>query len=391
MELSGCVRGESSRKVTFSDPVTGRTIHRLTSVGCNVSPYFNSYGWTADGEWFFFMSLVEGQGWVMACHVQEGEKVPLAGPFAADALPAWASLNAIPGSRAATFVQGGAVWKADLDAGGAEIVARIPDRTACVADTDVSCDGRWHTLAYMPLCEEARREWLEVGWPPDGFYARWKVRSFLCRAALDGSGVVEPLCEQQAWLSHVSVNPRDADCILFCHEGAIPFQHGRMFLWHAARQEPPRPLRDQRSGRVWVTHERWFADGRRIAYHGSWLPQRGGPKRQFVGIFDVERDLPFEYAFSDPQRGAWHSSPSPDGSCMVMDQRGGAEGLFLLHPDPRSGICQVEQLCTVASDRSVLPHDQWRELDPIWSPDGRRILFRAAAHGSVHLYVVEVE
>ena len=375
---------------SFTDAVTGRMVHRLTSVGCNVSPYFNSYGWTGDGEWVFFMSLVDGQGRVVACHVDNGDTVALAGPFPADDLPAWASLNAIPGSRAATFVQGGAVWRADLDGGRARVVAHMPEGAVCGGDTDVSGDGRWHTLAYVPLCEEARRELPEVGWPPDGFYARWRVRSFLWRAALDGSGAVEPLCEQEAWLSHVSVNPRDADSILFCHEGAVPFQHGRMFLWHAGQQGLPRPLRDQRSGRVWVTHERWFADGRRIAYHGSWLPQGGKQKREFVGVFDVERDLPMEYVFRDPQRRAWHCSPSPDGERLVMDQQGGAGGLFLVRPDPCTGTCEVEPLCSVASDDSPLPRSQWREQDPIWSPNGRHVLFRAATQGSVQVYVVDL-
>lgn len=34
---------------------------------------------------------------------------------------------------------------------------------------------------------------------------------------------------------------------------------------------------------------------------------------------------------------------------------------------------------------------QWHETDPIWSPEGERVLFRAVQQGECDLYVVEAE
>ena len=68
-------------KTTFRDAATGRTVHRLTARGCNVSPYFNSYAWTPDGDWVFFLSLRDGAEWVVACEVDSGRMAPLAGPL----------------------------------------------------------------------------------------------------------------------------------------------------------------------------------------------------------------------------------------------------------------------------------------------------------------------
>ena len=49
-------------------------------------------------------------------------------------------------------------------------------------------------------------------------------------------------------------------------------------------------------------------------------------------------------------------------------------------------------LCRLSSDDAPLGvAEQWRERDPIWSPDGKKILFRTARQGAVHVYAVEVE
>ncbi|MHB9022791.1 MAG: oligogalacturonate lyase family protein [Armatimonadota bacterium] len=379
-------------KTTLTDPVTGRTLHRLTGAGINVGPYFNNYGWTPEGDWVFFLRLADDAVWVMACEVATGRLRRLAGPFPAideNWNPMWTTLNAIPGCRAVTFVQGNAVWRAELDGTIAEKVADLPVEGG-YGDSDVSGDGRWHVLGAILMSEAAKEEAPRVGWPPDDFYARHNISTVLLRVDLR-NGEIQTLWEEPAVVDHISVNPRNPELIMYCHEGAIPYQYGRIFLRRIG-EDASRSLRDQRSGRVFITHERWFADGERIAYHGYYRPDDPSiPRRHYVGIFDMPRDLPLEYTFADPAQAAWHSTPTPDGTRMAMDTMSGQGGLFLLDPDPASGRCGIEPLVSIASDLSDIPRGQWRETDPVWSPDGKRLLFRVAQQGEVAVYVVEVE
>lgn len=378
---------------SFPDLVTGRRLHRLTEGGVNVSPYFNSYAWTPEGDAVCYLRWEADGKWVRACEVTTGRTWSVAGPFGGpetEGLTTWPTLNMLPGERAVSFVAEGALWRAELE-GNAERVADLPETGGGIGDTDVSRDGRWHTLGCIWMSEEARRNAPEVWWPPDEFYARYGLHTLVLRVDLR-TGAVEELWDEPAVVDHISVNPLDPDLILYCHEGAVPYQYGRMFLRRVG-EEASRPVRDQRSGRVWVTHECWFADGERIAYHGQYRydPAGAGRPVHYVGIFDVARDLPHEYVLSDSQLAAWHSQPSPDGSRMVMDQMSGLGGLFLLELDKAAEVWQVERLTSLASDDSAIPRAQWHETDPIWSPDGKRVLFRVVQQGNCDLYVVEAD
>jgi len=376
---------------TFTDPVTSRTVRRLTAGGLNVSPYFNSYAWTADGDWFFFLRLDGHELYVMGCEVATGHLHKVSGPFPgpqAEGSMTWPTLNDIPGTRAATFVAEKAVWRLEIDRGKAEKVAELPTRDFDIGDSDVSSDGRWHMMGCVWMNDAVRAELVTAGWPPDAVFRKRQIGTQLLRVNLD-SGATEELWEEPAVVDHISVNPTDADLVLYCHEGAIPYRYGRMFLRRVG-DESSLPVRDQRSGRVWVTHECWFSDGRRIAYHGLYrLDPPESPLVHYVGIYDTARQLPHEYTFPDASLSAWHSIPSPHGDRLVMDQRGGQDGLFLLTPDQATGICHVEQLTSICSDGAAIPRDQWREQDPIWSPDGKWVLFRAALKGEIDVYAVE--
>ncbi len=396
----------------FPDPVTGRRVRRLTDGGVNVSPYFNSYAWTPEGDIVFYLRWEQESKSVCACEVETGRGWAVAGPFAepeTEGATTWPTLNAIPGERAVSFVAEGAVWRADLE-GYAERVADLPATGGGIGDTDLSGDGRWHVLGCIWMSEEARQNVPDPYWPPDEFCARYGLHTLMMRVDLR-TGVLEELWDEPAVVDHISVNPLDPDLILYCHEGAIPYQYGRMFLLRVGENAPPRtgetpapagyhpespggrPVRDQRSGRVKVTHERWFADGERIAYHGQYLaePPEAAPPVHYVGMLEVARDLPHEYVLSDPNLSAWHSSPSPDGRRMVMDQMSGEHGLYLLTLDRAAEAWQVEQLTSLHSDASQIPHGQWHEMDPIWSPEGKRVLFRAVQKGECDLYVVEAD
>lgn len=386
-------------KSTFADPVTGHAIHRFTTQGCNTHPYASCKAWTCDGEWFFFLRVEAAGAWLAACHYDSGEIRKLAGPFPAGSpgdWPSWAQINAIPGTRDVAFVQAQAVWRVGLD-GALEKVAAI----GLGGKADVSADGRWFTAYVRHVPDKVKG--LSLCREQDGILRQHGVASELVRVDLR-SGVIERLWREPGIIDHINVNPKDPDLILFCHCGT----EQRMWLYRVGDAES-RPLRDHRSGLVGACHERWMPDGERIVYHGDYrrlslfdgkesLSRR--PRNFFVGIFDVARDLPHEYLVSRPytMRQPWHCSPSPDGRRLVTDARsGGGEillqsgmeerGIDFIRLDEERGECSFDLLCSLHSD--AWQPQQWCEMDPVWSPDGSKILFSVARDGTTHVYVIE--
>ncbi len=414
-KTSACGRDKSGRFELHDtvDELSGRRLRRLTPDGINVSPYFNSHAWTADGDRVFFIRLEAEGAYVAVLAVATGEYQLLAGPFP---LPGevqqkgdlhWATLNAVPGAGngatngagAATFLAENWVWLVTLDANGdlAEChrLVELPFQHALYADSDVSSDGRWHVLAAGLLSHAGWEARGDLAWPLSPFFEKYLEKSVIFRVALDGSGIIETLFEEDgAFVSHISLNPADPDAILYCHEGGHAYQWGRVFLRRRG-MEGKRALRDQSSGKVMVTHETWFKDGQRFAYHGAYLDHPAAwPPRDYAGYYDMVRELPVEFDIEGPRLASSHTVPSPDGTRLLMDllpcEEAAPQCLYELLLDFESRTCRRVPVCAVASDQSELPINQWRTLDPIFSPDGRRVLMRIAQRGELLLYLVEL-
>lgn len=101
-----------------------------------------------------------------------------------------------------------------------------------------------------------------------GFAETWEARphSRVVAAAVDGSGC-RVVWEEDSWIGHANTSPTNSDWATFCHEG--PWNQVDHRIWGL----------DLASGRVYkirptaegetVGHEYWYADGRRVGYHGS--------------------------------------------------------------------------------------------------------------------------
>ena len=144
----------------------------------------------------------------------------------------------------------------------------------CVSMTNCSADGRF---VYFGSWEDQSGKFevdLLRGYV--GFGETWaeKPLSRIERVEL-ATGRHEVVFEERYWIGHVNTSPRDPDLLTFCHEG--PWDKVDNRIW-GLRPSTGRAwcLRPCGPGEV-VGHEYWFADGKRIGYHGH------GPQGAVLG------------------------------------------------------------------------------------------------------------
>jgi oligogalacturonide lyase len=157
------------------------------------------------------------------------------------------------------------------------------------------------------------------------------------------------LHEDRRWLGHINASPTEADWLTFCQEG--PWTRlQRLWALRISTGEV-RALRPQEPGEA-IGHEYWFADGKRVGYHG-WL----NPEQHLFGYVDWEtgerREWPWsgrsmhfhsmddQFIVGDGVRGerpqllAWQiDGESYAGPRVLMDHRGSFHAQEL-HPHPR--------------------------------------------------------
>lgn len=102
----------------FDNSVTGRKVCRLTDGGLNISPYFNSWAWSPDGDSVCFLKTRGREVVVLWCEVATRKTRQLAGPYRLSPphspfVDAYLTLNAIPRRRGVTFVAEDRVWGVD--------------------------------------------------------------------------------------------------------------------------------------------------------------------------------------------------------------------------------------------------------------------------------------
>ena len=106
---------------------------------------------------------------------------------------------------------------------------------------------------------------------------------------MDG-GPASVVHEDRCWISHVNTSPTRPDRLTFCHEGPWELVAQRMWLLDIASGEAS-ALRPQKPTEA-VGHEYWFADGRRVGYHG----RESG--RSFFGYVDTDNARWREWDFA---------------------------------------------------------------------------------------------
>ena len=374
------MRSYSSEKFTYTDIQTGAEVIRLTSLRTNSNHlYFTNNCFFDDGRSLVFASDRSGVPNLYTLELESGAieqitDLPDHGYPAGNAL----QLTYVhDGTATAVFFSDRKLFAISIKAKTTRVIYSVPEGYLNHI-VSISADGKYaYTSVYEDVRGRRRGNTLQ-----DVFECH--PHSMIMRIAIDGSGA-ECIFEENNFIAHVNASPTDPEKLTFCHEGFWDGVDHR--LW----------AMDIKERRVWklhpctereaIGHEYWFADGRRLGYHGVRECYRDGlTDEDLHGIvqlgavnFDGTDDRSYEFPF--------HTGHifSADESLIVGD--GDRRGMYLrLWKLGESGYEQPRALC---KHRSSFKQQECH-VHPRITPDGKYVLYTSDESGYNQLYLVRI-
>ncbi|MDR0730975.1 MAG: oligogalacturonate lyase family protein [Treponema sp.] len=205
-----------------------------------------------------------------------------------------------------------------------------------------------------------------------GFRESWELKPFsqIVRVPTDGCGKADIIHSGNVWLGHLNTSPVYPDHLTFCHEGPWDLVDQRIWALDTGTGKIW-PLRERRGEGEGIGHEYWYADGRRIGYHGFYQGKSFLGSVKFDGTDIVEGNFPQHTTHV-------HSN---DHSLVVGD--GTAGGNVLLWIWNGTGYDRPRILC----EHRCSMHIQPTHVHPRFSPDGSYVIFTSdkTGYGSPYL------
>lgn len=369
-----------SEKFTYIDKQTGAEVTRLTSWRTNSNHlYFTNNCFYDNGRKLVFASERDNAPNLYSLDLESGEIEQLTDlPVCEYPAGNFLQLTYVHAESAvAVFFSDRQLMALDIKAKRTKEIFTVPDGYFNHI-VSIGADGRYaYTSIYENVSDRRQGNTLQ-----DTFNAH--PNSKIMKIAIDGS-TSECIYEENNFIAHVNASPTDPDKLTFCHEGFWEQVDHR--LW--AMDIPTR--------KVWklheckpleaIGHEYWFADGRRIGYHGIVNCNRVGPTdEELLGMsqlgavnFDGTEDKAYEFPFN---MGHIYS----DNEELIVgdgDRRGKYLRLWQL------GKCGYEQ------PRALCMHNcsfkmQASHVHPRITPDGRHVLYTSDESGYNQLYIVKI-
>lgn len=127
-------------------------------------------------------------------------------------------------------------------------------------------------------------------------------------------------------------------------------------------------------------HPLWHPDGRQILSNSPW---EGRPHNSLVL---TDADTGEQRLATEAMAGSGHPSFAPDGRSIALDHVLGREGYGSIHRiDVETGAVEHLVQVRVTDHTHVGTH-----LHPVWSRDGRQLLYASDASGTAQLCVIDV-
>ncbi len=369
-----------SEKYTYTDKATGATVTRLTGAYSNSNHlYFTNNCFYDEGRSIVFASERDGTGNLYSLELESGiieqltdlPKMPYPG---ANSL----HLTFVHSETAvAVFWNGRSLYALDLKTKELREIYRLPEGFVKHI-VSIGADGKY---AYTSKIEDvsARRSENTLQGTFD-----CHPYSEILKIAIDGSGA-EVVYSENNFIAHVNASPTDPDRLTFCHEGFWEQVDHRLWALDLKTGEAKK-IHPCKAGEA-IGHEYWFADGKRLGYHGLTDCVRTGPTDEELNgtaqlgavNFDGTEDRSYDFPFN-----MGHIF-SLDENLIVGDgdRRGKYLRLWELGED---GYKQPRALCLHSSSfKNQLSH-----VHPRITPDGKAVLYTSDSSGYNQLYLVKI-
>ena len=190
-----------------------------------------------------------------------------------------------------------------------------------------------------------------------------------------------------ARLTHVSLTPDDADWMLYCHDGPW-YLVQRMWMARVGADEV-KPLVIQQKGLEAVGHE-FFTPSGRVGAQYSYRYKPDMPFFLFADLY-IDPDGGNQERYYYPYRRTKHASVSCDETlgvgdvaCLTADMKDADRYLSLIHYNRTDHRAEVSILCAHDTSGKKSAH-----VHPVFTPDGKRIVFSSDKEGRLNIYMVE--
>ncbi|MHA6485020.1 oligogalacturonate lyase family protein [Paenibacillus sp. strain BS8-2] len=376
---------------TFRDAVTGKLVTRLTSDGVlSHHPYFYNRIFTSQGSGLLFATRHEGVSSLHLMNLESGESRQLTDGQDIMAF----SANLSPGERWLYYVRGQSIVRTCMEDLHEETVYTTQEGWLAYDNPGMGADGEY--MVTVEMKEEDRIE-THGGW--SAFEAQWEARPH-CRIVRIhlATGRSEVMYEERCWLGHPQLRPGDCDTIMYCHEGPAHKVDSRVWLLREGKGISARP---QSPGEM-ISHEYWHPDGTAIAYVYRTQRNEGWSSSAVVDPLTYrpitnEAELKQQIRLLDPdtlqERVVMDCSPychfisNDDHSLIVGDGQTEHEG-YLYLADPATGRETV--LCGHGSSWRSYGTTQDAHPHPVFTPDGKHVVFTSDRDGLPAVYMVEL-
>jgi hypothetical protein len=393
---------------SYSDPLTGRSVRRLTSHGrINQTPtYHTNSGFTVDGACLAFASVREGTTWIVRADVASGDL------FALWRAPGIGDRNYIHRGMSLCFL--------DVDGRGicgnrvcmapqSEVAVFTVERKVLAVDIHTcqarvlldDCGDEWIFGApclspdeeYVVITQSSSHpEMREGAWTltPERPYWDYAHSLRIVRVPLARSGEMEVLYEHPvpAQSAHCAFCPTNDHLLYFDLDLPPAYWRGgdghtpRIWLLDIATGQV-RPLKMTYPG-PFQTHQAWLWDGSGLCYHGH--ASTGG---EYFGIAAPDGSVVWEQVFPDAFAYG-HNTPDASRKALIIDGMFSTDTLHWLHwAESTERTPALEPICIHGTEWGSLP-GQYSHPHPLTDASGNWISFTSARAGRSDVYVVDV-
>ncbi|MCK6579346.1 MAG: oligogalacturonate lyase family protein [Anaerolineae bacterium] len=365
----------------YIDAYSGREVIQLTDfLGHSNHPYFTDPCWI-NARSFFFMSDRENQSNLFRYDLDSGLITQLTDfTTRGRSYGCWS----VPNQRV-YYWRDAKIMELDPETFEEREIYRAPEGMEPESRANPTADGRYVISRLQEAVPQDR---------PSVAYAYSRFHELFHRKPLTqiirvevATGRMDILHEDKCYITHINTSPALPDIMTFCHEGPWHLVEQRIWGLNIQTGETWK-IRPQDDGLDFaVGHEYWFADGRRIGYHGFPRDQKG---EHVFGHLNWDNSGHTEVRF--PYRSTHFCSLDEtliagDGSpAAVFSHQGVAQPfiqLFKWDGEAYTGPRILAYHRSTFNDQHAHPH-------PRFSPDGRYVLYSSDLTGYANMYLVEV-